>query len=96
MNSDWPFSDPQNVAVFTIGDILSESSPILYVTHDIDDGAWQFLPDSGADMSKAKVVALKEIVRLDSSICELADLPLGWVATRQGKSTPWTRAKKDG
>lgn len=31
-----------------------------------------------------------------ATICEIADLPLGWIATRKGKGENWTRAKKNG
>jgi hypothetical protein len=96
MNTNWPFSDPQNVAVFTTEEILSGSSPILHVVHDIDDGAWQFHSGGLTDLSKAKVVSLRKIVQLDPTICDLADLPLGWVATRQEKNAAWIRTKKDG
>ena len=53
---------------------------IQRVTHDADDGAWQFHPEGGTDESEAAVVGLKTITQLDPSILELADLPLGWCA----------------
>lgn len=40
------------------------------------------------------LVALRSIVRLDQSVTELADLPLGWHAWRASKSAPWQRAAK--
>ncbi|MGO4185903.1 hypothetical protein AB4Z17_32735 [Paenibacillus sp. TAF43_2] len=39
----WPFEDPENVAVITTQKIMNKHSPILYVSHDSDDGMWQFL-----------------------------------------------------
>jgi hypothetical protein len=39
------------------------------------------------------LVGLQEVVRLDESIQELADLPEGWHAWRESKSSPWERAK---
>lgn len=44
----WPFAEQRNVAVFTHPDILSGDDWIHYVSHDEDDGSWQFLPESGA------------------------------------------------
>ena len=41
--TDWPFSDPPNVAVFTTGQVVRGERAVLYVSHDADDGAWQFL-----------------------------------------------------
>ena len=40
---DWPFDDPPNVAVVTTRDVTEDKVPILFVSHDRDDGAWQFL-----------------------------------------------------
>jgi hypothetical protein len=37
------------------------------------------------------VVGLGSIVELDPSVCELADLPLGWRAWRSSKTEPWRR-----
>lgn len=45
----WPFEDPQNVAVFTVRSILDGDDWIYYVTHDEEDGAWQFTPPCGAN-----------------------------------------------
>jgi hypothetical protein len=40
-------------------------------------------------MHEAMLVALREVVETDSSLVELADLPLGWSASRIGKNSPW-------
>lgn len=93
-NVYWPFEDPQNVAVFTLKRILHEGQPILYVSHDEDDGAWQFLDGEDLKEEDAALVSLVHITNLDSSIYELADLPLGWQAWRTSKSQPWQKAPK--
>ena len=36
------FVDDLNTAVFTTKFILESQSPIMYVYHDEEDGAWQF------------------------------------------------------
>ena len=41
----------------------------------------------------AKIVALREIVRRDLSILDLADLPIGWIATRKSQNDDWQRFK---
>ncbi len=89
-NQDWPFADPKNVAVFTTTQILRSGQPILRVSHDEEDGAWQF--HTGAAQVETKdlmIVALEEIVEHDRSICELADLPFGWFAERDGIGDSW-------
>jgi hypothetical protein len=43
----WPFDDPSNVAVITTKSIAFGRKPVLLVTHDEEDDAWQFLPREG-------------------------------------------------
>ena len=88
---NWPFADPPNVAVFTLRRIFREGKPILHVTHDKDDGSWQFLDGGPADMEDAWIVGLGEVLNLDDTIAELADLPLGWMAWRATLTSPWQR-----
>jgi hypothetical protein len=40
---EWPFEDPPNVATYTVRQIVEDGHPILQVSHDAEDGAWQFL-----------------------------------------------------
>jgi hypothetical protein len=91
MPADWPFADPENLAVFTLKRIVRGELPILRVTHDEDDSGWQFLDGAEVAVEEASLVCLREIARLDPSILELADLPFGWVAERTGTDQPWMR-----
>lgn len=94
MASDvWPFDQPRNCAAITIRSIVFDGAPILHVTHDEDDHGWQFLGWEDADVSQGAVVRLEEIVKLDPSVLEVADLPPGWRAWRKSKSSPWTRER---
>jgi hypothetical protein len=92
--AQWPFDDPKNVAVITLNSIVKGGRPILHVTHDADDGTWQFLDGTTVSEDNASVVSLEEITRIDPSIMELADLPVGWYADRSAPSEPWQRGKK--
>jgi hypothetical protein len=92
MPADWPFADPENLAVFTLKRIVRGESPILRVTHDEEDGGWQFLDRGEVAVEEASLVSLRQMTRIDPSILELADLPLGWVAERIGPGEPWQRA----
>ena len=89
--SPWPFADKPNVAVFTTKSVASGKDSILFVSHDADDGSWQFLGSDELTEGTASVVGLSSVVRLDASIAELADLPLGWIAHRETRRDPWTR-----
>jgi hypothetical protein len=91
---EWPFADPKNVAVFTSTQIMRHGQPILYVTHDEEDGAWQFHAGApSVPTADAMIVALEEVVNLDPTICQLADLPYGWFAERDTARSPWKREK---
>jgi hypothetical protein len=96
MESSWPFADPPNVATFTQRSIMERRHPILLVVHDRDDGGWQFLDGGKVQLSEAMLVGLAEIVKVDHSVLELSDLPLGWCASRQSARDPWIRSKKIG
>lgn len=87
----WPFDQPPNCAVVTVNAIISGELPILFVSHDEDDHGWQFLSGDLVIKEDASVVALREIVELDPSILELADLPAGWVAIRRSANADWER-----
>lgn len=89
--SDWLFAEPRNVATFTVRQIMQDREPILLVCHDEEDGAWQFLPASDVSMSDALLVSLESVVKLDPTVAELADLPIGWRATRAHPGAPWVR-----
>ena len=94
-NSDWPFDDPPNVAVFTSKRIVEGTDWIYYVGHDADDGAWQFHGPSGpCDVDSAVLVSLKSVVQRDQSVRSLADLPVGWCAWREKPNGEWKRAPK--
>ncbi len=91
-NDRWPFADPQNVATISLRDIIDGRAPILLVSHDADDGMWQFL-DGRNDLTAedAVVLSLDCVLALDPSIAQLADLPLGWQAWRENVNQPWQR-----
>lgn len=89
----WPFDQAPNCGVITLRPILFDSAPILHVTHDEDDHGWQFLGAEDPDVKQGAVVCFSHIVELDPSVLELANLPPGWHAWRQSKSSPWERER---
>ena len=87
-NESWPFDDPPNVEAITTRQVLDENYPILLVTHDEDDG-WQILCGTSNDVDDGRVVDLGCMYERDPSIGELADLPLGWQASRESVADAW-------
>ena len=91
MAEPWPFADPPDMAVISVIQVFLQGMPVLYVTHDEDDGGWQFLTGDVVSVSQAFVVALREMIEHDPSLAVLADLPLGWHASRVDKDAKWER-----
>src|SRR4051812_30835929 len=93
MNAHWPFGDPEETEVITLERILQGRSSVLLVTHDEDDGAWQFLDGEHVFEDDGAVVCLGEMVQLDPGLGQLGDLPVGWYAWRPEPGQPWRRAE---
>jgi hypothetical protein len=73
---------------------MRDGEPILRVTHDADDGSWQFHYGGPVSSKDAMIVALEEILELDSTVASLANLPLGYAATRKDRASAWRIQKK--
>src|SRR5215213_2671315 len=93
-NAPWPFDQSPDCAVITLRSIVFGGRPILHVTHDEDDHGWQFLGAGDAEESDAAVVGLGEIVKLDPSVLEVADIAPGLHAWRRSRSSRWQRARR--
>jgi hypothetical protein len=91
MTASWPFEDGPNTATITTVHVLEGKLPIQFVSHDADDGAWQFLCGTTTDERDGRLVGLGQIVEIDPTVAELADLPLGWRAWRDAPGAPWQR-----
>ncbi|WP_292413301.1 hypothetical protein [Mesorhizobium sp.] len=93
--AEWKFEDPPNVAVFVDRSIVADDDWIAHVSHDDDDGSWQFHSSDTRDRHQGDImiISLQNVVRRDESISALADLPEGWHAWRSSKSSPWQRGK---
>jgi hypothetical protein len=88
---DWPFDQPRNVAVMTTRQVLEQKQPIVFVSRDLDDGAWQFHSAGAPSIADAMIVALEEMVEHDPTLRDLADPQVGWTATREEPDCEWIR-----
>jgi hypothetical protein len=87
----WSFLDPVNTAAFTTVHVMSGALPVVLVTHDLDDGTWQFLCGTTNDKNDCRVVCLGCMMDEDPSLFEIADLPMGWSAWRGAPGQEWHR-----
>lgn len=85
----FPFCEDPNTATILCKHIARGEQPILYVSHDEDDGMWQFLCNEEHTIEELMLVTLKQAYELDPSIGELKDLPLGNEACREHPQMPW-------
>ncbi|MBR6403389.1 MAG: hypothetical protein IKS48_08395 [Eubacterium sp.] len=88
MTLNFPFSDSPDTACFTCCHVLNEQKPILYVSHD-EDGYWQFLCGCIHKEDDAKIVSLADILKIDSSMSDLAILDYGEYAEAEDSNSGW-------
>lgn len=82
---DFPFYDAPDTASITCCHIVDDGKTILYVSHDEDDGMWQFLCGSTHETAEARLVSLEYIFDLDHSVGVLKDMPYGCCAEKKHK-----------
>lgn len=93
--SNWKFPDPPHTRVFLSAAVHSGAELVTYVSHDIEDGAWQFLGDGMSGGEPPVISCFHHPVDKDRSLEELADLPLGWWAERAEPGQPWRRHQEE-
>lgn len=91
----WKFPDPPHTMVFLSETVQKGTESVTYVSHDAEDGAWQFLGDSMRDGGGPVLSCFHHPVDHDPTLSELADLPLGWYAERGEVGEPWVRRKRE-
>jgi hypothetical protein len=88
---DFKFFEKRNLAVFIVKQIFKDNKPILYVSHDSEEGDWQFLTGDTVMTDDIMIVSLEEVVKHDPTINELFNLPRGHSATRDIPGGKWLR-----
>jgi len=92
---NWLFTNPPNVAVITTKRVMDKELPILHVSHDGDDGMWQFHDGNEVNEEEGSVISFREIIEIDPGIMELFDLPEGWIAFRNSIDDEWIRIERE-
>lgn len=90
----FPFNEPPNTAVITCCHIIDDGADILYVSHDDEDGAWQFLCGNTHYTNEARVASLDELFKLDNSMAELSSTPCDCIAERSNRYSDWSIHKR--
>jgi len=86
--------EPELLAVISCSHVIKDQYPILLVSHDIDDGGWQFLCGKESHSEKdAIIIGLGEILEMDPTVNDIADLEIGFIARRKLRSGKWTIEK---
>jgi hypothetical protein len=89
--SDWKFPDSPHTGVFLSKTVHDGTEEVTYVSHDPEDGAWQFLGDSMEEGGGPVLSCFHHSIDKDPSLKELFDLPIGWSAERAQPGAPWIR-----
>lgn len=87
--SSFPFDDAPNTASIVCRHVLESDAPILYVSHDEDDGIWQFLCGRQHETDDARLVSLKWVFDHDPSVRLLKNMPCGCFAERESVQDKW-------
>jgi hypothetical protein len=89
------FKEALDTPVFTTKFVINYRKDITYVTHEAEDGAWQFLSDDKfEDVTEViMTVSLGQMIDRDETVLELADMPEGHFAVRDDKDSAWVIEK---
>ncbi|MGZ5242756.1 MAG: hypothetical protein ACXWEY_08580 [Bacteroidia bacterium] len=88
--TDFKFNEPENTACFVCDHVMNLERPILYATHDFDEGEWQFLCGQTDHTTKSiRIISLKNAAKIDNSINDLFEMPIGVGAERKSIESEW-------
>ena len=85
---DEMWSNGLDPAVITTTAVAAGRQPVLRVVHEEGHGGWQVYDD--VEPLTAPVIMLKEeILKIDPTIAQVTDLPVGYEAYRSDPSFEW-------
>lgn len=88
-DTPWPFHQPPHCVAVTTTQVRHDKAAITRVYHDADDHGWPFHSHDAFSSEEALLVAMHTVVDVDPSLLEIAKLPPGWMAGREGIGHPW-------
>lgn len=91
------WDDPVDIAALTLPEVAARKNPVLLVIHDLGVGeglgGWLFLDGQEMAGRKPTGIAKVDLLRMDSTLAEVTDLPVGWQASREARGKPWKRER---
>jgi hypothetical protein len=91
--SSW--NNPMEPVALATPAVAKGRHPVLRVVHDKGPGEWQFYDDV-EELTEPVVMPKEDLLRLDSTLLQITDLPDGWEAERKSKDAPWERRRLSG
>lgn len=70
-------------------EVFERAEPVLFVSHDADDGIWQLIGTSAPDAGTGKIGHLHHTIDEDQTLLDVVALPPGSSATRSDIGGPW-------
>lgn len=82
--------------VLTTEFVLKQIMDITEVVHDKKDGKWIFYHESFFDKNPGFTIlsTLRQVIKIDSSVTELANMERGFTAYRKSKQYQWIIQKQ--
>jgi hypothetical protein len=77
MTEEWPYDDPKNVLIITTKGIIERVKIVKYISHDDEDGMWQFHDGDNVIEQDARIISLEQLTTLDLMLKQLLISSLG-------------------
>jgi hypothetical protein len=94
-NLPWLFKQTRDACVVTSEYVIRDGMPIVCASLAADEDGeltWQFHCGNGDFSAEMlRMVRLDEIVALDPSVSGIAELEVGYSATRDSPNAPWNK-----
>lgn len=92
---EFKFNESKNVSCIVCKHIVKKERTINLVTHDEGDGQWGFLcGEPGHQTKDYMLISLSEVIKIDKSVNDLFEMPLGHCATREDINDKWKPFKQ--
>lgn len=86
--TEWPFNEPENLAVFSTKRVVDEDHPVNLIAHD-KEGDWQFLCGTTTESEDCLILCLGCFYEKFPFIADFKGLEAGWEAYRESEHSDW-------